>query len=216
MSKQTMAGATIRWLFITVVVVTSMACVSARTAPPGCAPTEEAIKTSLVFDHGDRVLEGATYSCEAACPQGQSRDVVWEDNSAQLKLGVFNGKWQKELRYACIPNCREGYERSSQRSMDRTGTQHTYECRSVAERQAQEARAKKNAEDSALQREQAAAAYRQQHDGQDPGSCMLGCRMLVQQCWAQCPRGDYSMLNPGPCTLRCNVEVYNVCAASCR
>ena len=81
--------------------LSASACVHAQSAPPVCSPAEEAVKTSLVYDHDDPNPEGATYSCESACPQGQHRVLVEQDGAPELKLFVFNGKRQRAVRYAC-------------------------------------------------------------------------------------------------------------------
>jgi hypothetical protein len=81
--------------------LTLVACVHANAVPPTCSPTQEPVKTSLVYDHDDPNPEGATYTCENACPEGQRRVLVSEDREAELKLFVFNGKRQRDLRYEC-------------------------------------------------------------------------------------------------------------------
>jgi hypothetical protein len=79
------------------------ACVHADAAPPTCSPTQEPVKTTLVYGDDSPYPEGATYACMASCPEGQRRVLVGQDAEPELKLFVFNGKRQREVRYECKP-----------------------------------------------------------------------------------------------------------------
>jgi TPR repeat protein len=115
-------------------------CVYGEAGPPKCAATKEAVATSDVYDHAPDKPTGKTWTCEAACPAGKTRALLYEDDHPELKLMVFNGQLQRNVEYGCVTACGVGEKLDRAPSSAAQGTRYSYSCYNVAERLARRER----------------------------------------------------------------------------
>jgi hypothetical protein len=208
--------------------VATAGCVAGEPRPPKCADSEQPVITSNVFDHTASKPAGDTWSCEASCPAGQKRVVAYADAEPALRLGVFNGQWQKRYEYQCVPECAEGekLERAVATS-DSVGAHYRYSCFNVAKREAAEVAESERAEAGALA---AATADRERRDAnrevrarEHPGAaCMENCIDVARQCTRECKQrrcnSPTECLKTGgyPVCMQPCQEMVDACTAGCQ